>query len=316
MLSLAHISDIHLGPLPKVSTRELMSKRITGYLNWKLNRKGVMQDGVLDGLIAHMHEQAPDHIAVTGDLINLALNEEIEIGSKWLATLGAADNVSFVPGNHDAYVMGSLNRVIRAVAPFMTGDSGQIEPPFPFRRVRKNVSLIGVNSGRASAPLLATGVFDKAQEKATRTMLDEDGKAGRFRVVLIHHPPFKNATAWSKRLIGARRFRKMIREVGAELILHGHTHIDSYEHIAGPNGDVPVIGVPSASKAPATELAKGHKHPAARYNLFSIEETENVWSCGWDEYGYQSVTSGVELIEKHHLWDKGVLVKSSNRTTS
>ena len=51
-----------------------------------------------------------------------------------------------------------------------------------------------------------------------------------------------------KTAIGAERFRKMISECGAGLVLHGHTHIDSYAVIDGPDGPVPVIGVPSASK--------------------------------------------------------------------
>ena len=42
MFRLAHLSDIHLGPLPEVSYRELASKRITGYINWQRNRKRAM----------------------------------------------------------------------------------------------------------------------------------------------------------------------------------------------------------------------------------------------------------------------------------
>ena len=38
MITLAHISDIHLAPLPPVRWRELLNKRITGYLNWRLTR--------------------------------------------------------------------------------------------------------------------------------------------------------------------------------------------------------------------------------------------------------------------------------------
>ncbi|TIO72439.1 MAG: metallophosphoesterase, partial [Mesorhizobium sp.] len=34
MLRLAHISDVHLGPLPDVTYRDLASKRVLGYVNW------------------------------------------------------------------------------------------------------------------------------------------------------------------------------------------------------------------------------------------------------------------------------------------
>ena len=43
--------------------------------------------------------------------------------------------------------------------------------------------------------------------------------------------------------------------------------------LAGPNGDIPAIGVPSASALP-----HGHM-PAAAYNLFSIEKDNSGWRC-------------------------------------
>ena len=38
MITLAHISDIHLAPLPPVRFVDLLGKRITGFLNWKMTR--------------------------------------------------------------------------------------------------------------------------------------------------------------------------------------------------------------------------------------------------------------------------------------
>ena len=38
MFRLAHLSDPHLGPLPKPKLRELASKRLTGYMNWRRGR--------------------------------------------------------------------------------------------------------------------------------------------------------------------------------------------------------------------------------------------------------------------------------------
>ena len=52
MFRLAHLSDIHLGPLPEVSYRELVSKRITGYINWQRNRKRAMFGDTLLNLVA------------------------------------------------------------------------------------------------------------------------------------------------------------------------------------------------------------------------------------------------------------------------
>ena len=46
------ISDVHLGPLPRLTFRELASKRITGYVNWHRNRRKHLFAGALDMLLA------------------------------------------------------------------------------------------------------------------------------------------------------------------------------------------------------------------------------------------------------------------------
>ena len=73
MITLAHMSDIHLAPLPPVKWTELLNKRATGYLNWRLKRHNTLNGDGLTNLVRHMKEQEPDFVAVTGDLVNLGL---------------------------------------------------------------------------------------------------------------------------------------------------------------------------------------------------------------------------------------------------
>ncbi len=152
-------------------------------------------------------------------------------------------------------------------------------------------------------PFYATGSFRKQHARDTANLLQQAKSEGLFRVVMIHHPPFPNATASHKRLIGADRFRAMIEREGAELILHGHTHIVSRETIAGPNGPVPVIGVPSASAAPRLDDADNHEHkrPAGRYNLFHIERAGSGWHCAMQEFGFPNGSGEIELISERDL---------------
>ena len=70
---LAHLSDPHLPPLPQPRLIELAGKRALGYLNWTRNRHKYHRREVLDVLVSDLQAQSPDHIAVTGDLVNLAL---------------------------------------------------------------------------------------------------------------------------------------------------------------------------------------------------------------------------------------------------
>ncbi|MFD0915782.1 metallophosphoesterase family protein [Pseudahrensia aquimaris] len=286
VFKLAHLSDPHLGPLPDVRRRELISKRITGYVNWQRNRAKSMNDDTLSALVAHLHAAKPDHIAATGDLVNLALPAEFTLARQWLETLGSGDDVSVVPGNHDTYVPGALAQAQEIWAPYMTGD-GERDVAFPYLRIRDGVALMGANSGRATLPFLATGSFREPQARRLAELLEASGEAGHFRVVMIHHPPHKNATARQKRLIGSSRFRAVIAKHGCELVLHGHTHLPTRVEIQGPRGSaVPVFGVSAAGQSPYSIVGKRPKPPAS-YNLFEIKRQSNGWQCLRSRYGFE-----------------------------
>ena len=89
MFVLAHLSDPHLAPLPRPHLYELAGKRIGGFLNWHRNRRGVHLSAVLDRIVADLKSRATDHIAVTGDLVNLSLAAEFSLARSWLERLGA-----------------------------------------------------------------------------------------------------------------------------------------------------------------------------------------------------------------------------------
>src|SRR6516162_5754458 len=73
MFVLAHLSDPHLGPLPRPRLGELMGKRATGFLNWRRKRGRIHRPDVLARIVADLKAQTADHIAVTGDLVNISL---------------------------------------------------------------------------------------------------------------------------------------------------------------------------------------------------------------------------------------------------
>src|SRR5262249_51935652 len=107
MFLLAHLSDPHLAPLPRPRLAELASKRGLGFINWLRKRGRVHRPDVLQRIVEDLKAQTPDHIAVTGDLVNLSLSTEFAPARAWLDTLGRPQDVSVVPGNHDNYVRGA-----------------------------------------------------------------------------------------------------------------------------------------------------------------------------------------------------------------
>jgi 3',5'-cyclic AMP phosphodiesterase CpdA len=70
MFVLAHLSDLHLALRPRLL--ELAGKRGLGYINWHRGRKYIHRRETLDAVTRDLKTAGADHIAVTGDLVNLA----------------------------------------------------------------------------------------------------------------------------------------------------------------------------------------------------------------------------------------------------
>jgi 3',5'-cyclic AMP phosphodiesterase CpdA len=292
---LAHLSDPHLAPLPTPRIGELASKRLLGYLNWVRKRHAIHRRDVLAAIVADLHAAKPDHIAVTGDLVNIALPAEIANAARWLETLGPPAQVSLVPGNHDAYVPGAVELCTGIWASYIAGDAAgganmrSMDEAFPFLHIRGQVALIGVSTAVATGPFLATGRLGARQITRMSRLLA--ATADRFRVVLIHHPPHVAPKSRFKRLVDAAAFRDAIASAGAELVIHGHDHVRSLDYIDGPGARVPVIGVPSAS------AAFGKDHDPAGYNLFRIDGTPAAWTCDVERRGLD-VRGAVTVCER------------------
>src|SRR6516162_7078496 len=59
MFQLAHLSDPHLGPLPRVGIGDLASKRAFGYVNWHRNRRSAYAPAILTALAADIAPAPP-----------------------------------------------------------------------------------------------------------------------------------------------------------------------------------------------------------------------------------------------------------------
>ncbi|MBR0757259.1 metallophosphoesterase [Bradyrhizobium jicamae] len=267
---LAHLSDPHLPPLPAARLRDLAGKRALGYLNWTRNRHKYHRRDVLDALVKDMQAQQPDHVAVTGDLVNLALDAEFHPARQWLEGVGQPSDVTIVPGNHDAYVRATRHRFTHTFGDYLRGDA-EATVSFPFLRRRGPLALIGASSAVPTPPLMATGWLGKAQLEALETILAQLSTEDAFRVLLVHHPLHSDGRA--KRLTDSHQLRALLQRHGVELVLHGHDHIHSTMWFDGPERKIPAIGVPSASA-----LARKH-YPGAAYNLFTVERDGNGWRC-------------------------------------
>lgn len=268
MFTLAQLSDWHIASRPGLF--DLAGKRGLGFINWQRGRKYIHRRDVLDLTIRDLKAQRFDHIAVTGDLVNLSLAEEYALARDRLELLGPPRDVSVVPGNHDVYVHGVEDAPAQFWGDYLRGDDGALG--FPYLRRRGDVALIALSTGLPTAPFLATGKLGEAQLARLAEMLQQTASA--FRVVLIHHPPVTPPHRHLRRLVDAAALDRVLKENGAELLLHGHDHSRAVVWLDGPDAKIPAVGVPSAS----ARAAHGEENGAG-HNLFQIDGAAGRWCC-------------------------------------
>jgi 3',5'-cyclic AMP phosphodiesterase CpdA len=273
--TLAHLSDLHLSTLAGIRPRALVGKRILGYVSWRRTRRHEHRADVLDALRIDVQAGHLDHIAVTGDLTHLGLPQEFREVAAWLARLGDPEAITVVPGNHDAYARESWRETFAQWSAYMRGDdAGEIrrsDDAFPSLRLRRQVALIGLSTARPSAPFLATGRLGAHQLERLDQMLEGTGRAGLFRIVLLHHPPAAHTVRWRKSLQDGAALRDVLARRGAELVLHGHAHFSAATYLDAARDRIVAIGVPSGS-------AIGRRVDRyATYHVYRIARADGGW---------------------------------------
>jgi 3',5'-cyclic AMP phosphodiesterase CpdA len=152
---------------------------------------------------------------------------------------------------------------------------------YPWYRKRGPVALIGLNTGIPTLPLMATGRVGREQIARTEALLKRAKAEGLIRVVLIHHPPYLGGARRTRELVDAEAFEAMLKRAGADLVLHGHNHKFSLAWRPGPERDIPIVGVPSASIGPL-----GHGEMAT-WHLFKIAGDAAAPTISVEQRGFE-----------------------------
>jgi 3',5'-cyclic AMP phosphodiesterase CpdA len=293
---LAHLSDLHLGPLPDIRPWQLLSKRVFGYINWRQGRRTSHRTEIVEALLVDLKSQRLDHTVVSGDLVNISLPAEFVAAGNWLRLLGPPDRVTVVPGNHDAYVPLAWHEAWVHWSDYMAGDGRPVprhaREAFPFLRRRGPVALVGLSSAVASPPTFATGRLGRRQLARLDEMLAGLQGSGCCRVVVVHHPPVRALTAYRRRLVDDKSLGVVLAERGADLVLCGHEHELKLGSLPGPTHRIPVVVAPSASQGAPPKQQGG-------YLVYTLERHGDRWTVGFElrafdpEAGiFRTVTAG------------------------
>ncbi len=273
MFTLAHVSDWLTTTLLGAPARALATKRFWGWQSWHRGRRKHHLPEVLACILDDVRQQRPDHVVVTGDLTNIALEQEFREAAQMLRQLGEPGWVTVVPGNHDAYVAVATEHGWDLWAPYLCSDGNQsgrapARDDYPTLRLRAEVALIGLCSALPTPLFRASGELGAGQLERLERMLVE--QRGRVRVVALHHPPTDRELPRRRRLRDWPALQRVLQRAGAELIVHGHRHRRWLGGVPGPDGAIPVAGVRSASDV---GIREGRR---AQYHLYRFEPGEPV----------------------------------------
>jgi 3',5'-cyclic AMP phosphodiesterase CpdA len=249
MFRVAHISDLHVLDLTGVPLWRFLNKRVTGYANLRFKRSHSHRTETLRAVCREVKKAKVDHLVITGDITNLALETEFEAARTLLAEEldFAPENVSLVPGNHDTYTRGAAaaGRVSQYFSSWMKTDLACGEGPFPFVHLRGPLALVGLSTAVPQPPLMACGSVSDAQLDALRRIHEAPELKGRGLLYLMHHPLFDlGKDQFSKGLQHQDRIRASLVP---GVLCHGHLHTRIAASVKVPGGTIASYGATSAS---------------------------------------------------------------------
>jgi len=267
-LRFAHLSDWHATTLEHGGRGLLHPKRLSGWASWRLGRRHRHDRAILEAAFEDVRRLAPDGILITGDLTHVSLEQEFRDAARQLATLGDARRVFLIPGNHDCYVAVEASRSWDYWASYLRGaEPAELEPAlaealhgtakggraprhadYPTLRIFGRVAVIALCSAIPTPIFRAGGRLGSTQLVRLEGLLERTRALGLFRLLMVHHPITVSSEPNRRALWDADAVREVLARQGAELVLHGHTHHRRRGGVPGPQGTIPVIGVPSSSE--------------------------------------------------------------------
>lgn len=277
-MKIAHFSDLHLLALDGVDWRRFLNKRLTGLANLRLKRSALHVASHVRAIARDVAAGHFDHVVITGDLTNLALETEFENVRRVLEDDLRIDpnDVSIVPGNHDLYTRGALRsrRFERYFAPWLSSDLPDVGVDvsgawFPVVRLRGPAAIVSMSSAVPRPPFVAAGELGRAQLDALGRVLARPEVRSRTLVLALHHPavhPWSRVKHHVEGLRDAPALLSLLRKLSRGIVVHGHLHRRLQRTITTSCGNLLQLGATSAS------LQHDSTDRMAGYNVYEIDE--------------------------------------------
>jgi 3',5'-cyclic AMP phosphodiesterase CpdA len=303
-MRIAHFSDLHVLALQGIGARRFLNKRFTGWVNLKLKREHKHRPAYVREVAREVTEAKVDHLIITGDLTNLALEQEFEAVLELLEVeLGLGPSqISIVPGNHDLYTRGALRskRFSTFFAPFMQSDLPDLAADialgrFPFVKLRGPLAIIGLSSAVPRPPLVASGELGVRQLEALERILAHDEVKRRTPVLALHHPVHNPPSRMKTLLEGLWDADDLVDALAAVphgLLVHGHLHKRVQQHVPTRAGRLLAVGATSAS------LHHDDEHRMAGFNLYDFNGAGELEGVEAHVFDPETKTFHLESVPK------------------
>jgi 3',5'-cyclic AMP phosphodiesterase CpdA len=278
-MRIAHFSDLHVLALEGAPPSRFLNKRITGWVNLRVKRSHKHRLGHVRAVAREITRAKVDHVVITGDLTNLALEQEFVAVREMLELeLGLRpDQISAVPGNHDLYTRGAMRdqRFTKYFHDYVASDLPELCATiplgrFPFVKLRGPLAIVGLSSAVPRPPLMASGHLGKPQLGALKRVLGHPEVQKRTPIILLHHPIHNPASKMKTFVKGLWDADGLIAELAGlhrGLLLHGHLHVRRKRALGTPVGELLAVGATSAS------LHHDDEHKMAGFNLYEFDDS-------------------------------------------
>jgi len=251
--TLVHMSDLHFDSKARTNNKADQLNRITKFFEQVLN--------------------SSDYLAITGDIADknnfYDYNEVLPILKKELINKFGKnyyDKTFIIPGNHDMHWDNYSSSILSENCYYnytkfyidLLGEKSKndlIDFPqntLPIiqnintcwkRKLRDNISIIGLNSSTNNIELKGKGVFSEKDHNIIESEWNKHKSPNEIRILLTHHnvfvPPTYSKQQEKSQMIENGFLIKSILEHGCDLILSGHTHtpnIFAFEHSSFSDG--------------------------------------------------------------------------------
>lgn len=196
---------------------------------------GRVNPALIEPLLQVVQDQAPDLVAISGDLTQRARGEQFAEARAFLDRLPVPWLA--VPGNHDIPLDRPFHRFLRPFGAYRRAITSDLAPVADL----PGLSVLGLNTATPrhwQAGRIGPGRFVALLARIRAA------KARGQRVAVVAHHPFSQPPGTGKQLMdGASRALEALAAAGTDLLLTGHLHHWAVEGLAGPEGGARLVQV-------------------------------------------------------------------------